>query len=80
MTANVVATGGASTSVTWLSSDSSIATVDANGVVTGVAVGDASITATSDFDSNVSGSVTVVVSSVMQSVNSVSVSGVTMCR
>ena len=40
----------ADTSVTWTSSDQSIATVDANGKVTAVAQGTATITVTSNFD------------------------------
>ena len=40
--------------VTWSTSDSSIATVDANGVVTGVAAGNVNIIATSTADSTIS--------------------------
>ena len=40
--------------VTWSSSDESIATVDANGVVTAIAVGEATITATTVDGSNLS--------------------------
>lgn len=38
----------ADTSLTWTSADESIATVDANGTITGVAVGETTITATSN--------------------------------
>lgn len=61
LTATVTAVGGANESVTWTSGDEAIATVDADGVVTGVASGTVAITATSDFDNSVSGSVDVVV-------------------
>lgn len=44
------------TAYTWSSSDVNYATVDANGVVTGVAAGTATIFATSDGDHNVVGS------------------------
>jgi uncharacterized protein YjdB len=54
--------GSPDTSVTWTSSDDSVATVDAAGLVTGVAEGTATITATSVFDTSVSGSATVTVS------------------
>ncbi len=50
LTATVVAVGGAPETVDWSSSDETIATVDDNGVVTGVAAGTATITATSAFD------------------------------
>ena len=46
--------------VTWTSSDASVAMVDANGVVTGVAAGKATITATLDNGSTASCVVTVV--------------------
>lgn len=61
LTATVTAVGGADESVTWTSADDTIATVDANGVVTGVTSGTVAITATSDFDNGVSGTVDVVV-------------------
>lgn len=48
-------------SVTWTSSDSTVASVNQNGVVTGVATGSATITATSNYDSNYSASCTVTV-------------------
>ena len=48
--ANVIATGGAATTVTWASEDANV-TVDATtGVVTGVSVGTAIVSATSTFD------------------------------
>lgn len=46
LTANVMPANASNPSVTWTSSDSGIATVNANGVVTGVSVGNATITAT----------------------------------
>jgi len=54
--AAVTTIGGASDAVTWSSSDESIATVDADGLVTGIAAGTATITATSVFDTSVSDS------------------------
>ena len=51
----------ASQEVTWASSDETIASVDANGLVTAVAVGEAVITATTTDGSNLSASCTVTV-------------------
>ena len=56
LTAEVSVTGGAATSVSWSSSDESVATVSSDGVVTLVAPGNVVITATSTFDSSKSGS------------------------
>jgi uncharacterized protein YjdB len=53
--------GGASQAVSWSSRAPAIATVSGTGVVSGVAVGEAVITATSVFDPNHSASVTVTV-------------------
>ena len=51
--ANVIATGGAATTVTWASEDANV-TVDATtGVVTGESVGTAIVSATSTFGTNV---------------------------
>ena len=61
LTATVAALGGADLSVTWSSDDTSIATVDASGLVTGVAAGQAHITATSNFDNTKSDTVTLTV-------------------
>ena len=60
-TADVTATGGASEAVAWSSSNETVATVDADGLVTALAAGTATITATSDFDDTVSGTGTVTV-------------------
>lgn len=59
--ADVDATGGAEESVTWSSSDINIATVSDNGLVTGVAPGDVTITATSTFDVTIRGTAAVTV-------------------
>ena len=61
LTPGVDAVGGADESVTWASSDDTVATVDADGVVTAVAVGTATITATSVFDVTVEGTADVTV-------------------
>ena len=51
LTATLTPTGATST-VTWVSSDTEVATVDTNGKVTAVAVGSATITAFVDADEN----------------------------
>jgi len=61
-TANVYPAYCSDKSVTWTSADESIATVDANGVVTAVGKGTTTITATSNSTPTVSGSATVKVS------------------
>ena len=50
LTATVASEGGATETVTWSSSDETIATVDAAGLVTGLRSGTARITAASEFD------------------------------
>jgi len=57
----VQVTGNASTAVTWSSSDTAVATVDANGVVRGVAPGQAVIRATSVADNTKFGQATITV-------------------
>ena len=60
--ANVDVTGGADASVTWSSSDPTVASVDSNGVVTAeMSGGPVTITATSTFDASVFDSVSVTV-------------------
>lgn len=58
-TATVTAVSGASEEVTWSSDDPAVASVDADGLVSAVAAGTATITATSVFDPAVSGTATV---------------------
>ncbi len=55
----VVADPGVSKAVTWSSGDNSLATVDNNGIVTGVAAGTVTITATSAVDNSVSDSINI---------------------
>lgn len=54
ITATVAPEEATNSAVTWSSSDESVATVDETGKVTAVAVGNATITATSEDDSSVS--------------------------
>lgn len=49
-------------SVTWSSNDESVATVDSTGLVTAVAVGETTVTATSTYDNTKSASCTITVS------------------
>ncbi len=52
VTATVVSVGGDAKTVNWRTSDAAVATIDANGVITGVSAGTAVITATSTTDLN----------------------------
>ena len=61
LSATVTAAFGASTAVEWSSEDESIATVSDEGVVSGVAEGEAVISATSSFDDSRSASIAVTV-------------------
>lgn len=61
--ATVVVAGGASQNVTWTSSNTSVATIDGSGLVTGVSEGTTEITATSATDTTKSGSATLTVTS-----------------
>jgi hypothetical protein len=61
LTSQVQVTGNASTAVTWSSSNTAVATVDANGVVRGVAPGQAVIRATSVADNTKFGQATITV-------------------
>ena len=66
----------ASPSVTWSSNKTNIATVDNSGLITGVAAGSATITATSTLNTSVKKTISVTVSTV--SVTSISVSPTTL--
>ena len=63
LTATVLPETVTNKSVTWTSSNESVATVDANGVVTAIAAGEATITATTVDGSNLSASCKVTVES-----------------
>ena len=67
LTATVLPATASNKTVTWTSSDESIATVDANGKVTGIATGLATITATTSDGSNLSASCAVTVTQVTAS-------------
>jgi Big-like domain-containing protein len=64
----------ANKTVTWSSSDASKATVDANGKVTGVAVGSATIIATSAGDANAKASALITVTAANKGVQKVEIS------
>ena len=64
LTATVTVTNGASTDVTWTSSNTSVATVTSNGQVTAVADGSATITVRSVFDTDKYATCSVTVGSV----------------
>jgi len=64
--ANVTATGNAARTVTWSTGDATIATVDANGVVTGVKGGNTSVIATSTADNSVKGAASITVGALVQ--------------
>jgi hypothetical protein len=61
ITTVVTAAPGVSTAVDWASTNTAVATVDASGVVTGVAAGSATITARSRANVAVTGSTTITV-------------------
>ena len=61
LTAAVLPSDADNKEIEWSSSDTSVATVDANGLVTGVAKGEATITATAKDGSGVKGSATITV-------------------
>ena len=64
LTATVLPETASNKTVAWTSSNEAVATVDANGVVTAIAVGEATITATTTDGSDLSASCTVTVESV----------------
>ena len=69
LTARVTGMGAVSQLVTWRTSSSSIATVDSNGILSGVGLGQATITATSTENPSISNTITVTVKrSVVQAV------------
>ncbi len=62
LSALVSADDGASTAVTWTSSEPAVATVNAQGRVTGIAIGSTTVSARSISDSSISAVATVIVS------------------
>lgn len=75
LTATICPDDAADKSVTWSSSELSVATVDQNGVVTAVAVGTAIITATAKDGSDVTGKCTVTVKGLLSGKFRINASG-----
>ncbi|REE00180.1 Ig-like domain-containing protein [Marinoscillum furvescens] len=73
LTATIAPENHTNKSLTWTSSDEDVATVDANGVVTGQGLGEATITATATDGSGVSGTHTITVGPLL--VQSIEVAG-----
>jgi hypothetical protein len=73
LTETVSVSNGAAQTVTWSSSNASVATVDASGLVTGVAAGNVTITATSTVDPTKFGTHTMIVPG--DSITAISISG-----
>ena len=74
LTTTVLPADATDKTVTWSSSDNSVATVSANGLVTALAVGTATITATSNDDNTIKGTCVVTVNNPTVSVTSVELS------
>ena len=74
LTATVAPANATTSDVTWTSSNPAVATVDATGLVSGVAAGTAVITATAHDGSQVSGSSTITVTAAPIPVTSITVS------
>jgi hypothetical protein len=74
LTATVEVTGNASTTVTWSSSNTSVATIDATGTIATLTTGNTIITATSTTDPNKNDSITLTITEA-NTVTSVTISG-----
>ncbi len=74
LTATVAPTSATDKSLTWSSSNTAVATVSSQGIVTGVAIGSATITATANDGSNVSGSITITVKAAEVAVTGITLS------
>lgn len=71
----ILPSNAANKGVTWQSSNTAVATVDANGKITAVGTGSATITCTASDGSNVSGTKVITVYSASSVLNSVYISG-----